>query len=60
MNLYQEGVKIPIDNDPLHKSKIMQRYLEQNFMNVIDWPSYSPELNPVAGPRPLIRPRVPP
>ena len=45
--MYPEGVKLAIDNHPVHNSKRVQKYIEQNFMNTLDWPSYSPDLNPI-------------
>jgi transposase len=35
------------DNDPKHTSKRAKDFLEKNVPKVIDWPSYSPDLNPI-------------
>src|SRR5438477_42716 len=35
------------DNDPKHTSKIAKAFLETNVSEVIDWPSNSPDLNPI-------------
>ena len=35
------------DNDPKHKSKIATECLERLKINVIDWPTQSPDLNPI-------------
>ena len=35
------------DNDPKHTSKITTKYLEDNNVMVLDWPSNSPDLNPI-------------
>lgn len=35
------------DNDPKHTCKIATKYLETNVPEVIDWPSNSPDLNPI-------------
>ena len=35
------------DNDPKHKSKIATQWLQQNRVKVLDWPSNSPDLNPI-------------
>lgn len=35
------------DNDPKHTSRLAKSYLEENFPEVIDWPSCSPDLNPI-------------
>jgi transposase len=35
------------DNDPKHKSKFVTRFLEENGISVLEWPSQSPDLNPI-------------
>ncbi|KAG1167995.1 hypothetical protein G6F70_009369 [Rhizopus microsporus] len=35
------------DNDPKHRSKMTQEWLKSNEVKVIDWPAYSPDLNPI-------------
>ena len=35
------------DNDPKHTAKKNQKYLENKKVNVLDWPSQSPDLNPI-------------
>lgn len=35
------------DNDPKHTSKLIKRYLANKKINVLDWPSQSPDLNPI-------------
>lgn len=35
------------DNDPKHASKVVKDWLEAEKINVIDWPSQSPDLNPI-------------
>lgn len=39
--------KLQMDNDPKHKSKLVKSYLKQEHMFVFDWPSQSPDLNPI-------------
>ena len=34
------------DNDPKHTAKTMQEWLRDKFLNVVEWPSQSPDLNP--------------
>ena len=46
-NLYPEGFVFMQDNDPKHKANITKNYLYKNFMDVLDWPAYSPDLNPI-------------
>ncbi|KAG2455796.1 TCB1 transposase, partial [Polypterus senegalus] len=35
------------DNDPKHTAKISKEWLQDNSMNVLEWPSQSPDLNPI-------------
>jgi len=35
------------DNDPKHTSRVCQTFLNENFPEVLDWPSNSPDLNPI-------------
>jgi transposase len=35
------------DNDPKHKSKYVQDFFAENDIEVLDWPSQSPDLNPI-------------
>lgn len=35
------------DNDPKHTSKLTQKWLSDNDINVLKWPSQSPDLNPI-------------
>ena len=35
------------DNDPKHTARITQEWLETNSIEVLDWPSQSPDLNPI-------------
>ena len=35
------------DNDPKHKSKICQKFLENEKVKVLPWPSQSQDLNPL-------------
>jgi transposase len=35
------------DNDPKHTSKKIQRWLRRSDLNVMRWPSQSPDLNPI-------------
>ena len=34
-----------MDNDPKHTSKVVAKWLKDNEVNVLKWPSQSPELN---------------
>ena len=35
------------DNDPKHKSRIATQWFEDNEMEILRWPSQSPDLNPI-------------
>ena len=35
------------DNDPKHTSKVCQNYVKNKKINVLPWPSQSPDLNPI-------------
>ena len=35
------------DNDPKHITKITKEWLQDNSVNVLEWPSQSPDLNPI-------------
>ena len=35
-----------MDNDPKHTSKVVAKWLKDNKVKVMEWPSQSPDLNP--------------
>ena len=47
LRLYPEGFIFMQDNDPKHTSNIAKNYINSNFMELLDWPPYSPDLNPI-------------
>ena len=36
-----------MDNDPKHTSKVVAKWLKDNQVKVLEWPSQSPDLNPI-------------
>ena len=36
-----------MDNDPKHTSKVVAKWLKDNKVKVLEWPSQSPALNPI-------------
>jgi transposase len=35
------------DNAPIHTAKAVALYFRENSVNVMEWPPYSPDLNPI-------------
>ena len=36
-----------IDNDPKYSSKVVAKWLKNNKVKVLEWPSQSPDFNPI-------------
>ena len=43
----RKGVVFQQDNDPKHTCKLVKKYLEEVGIEVLKWPSSSPDLNPI-------------
>ena len=46
-NLFRGNWRLQQDNDPKHTSRIAKEFLDNNVPEVMDWPSNSPDLNPI-------------
>ncbi|KAI4885106.1 hypothetical protein NFI96_011813 [Prochilodus magdalenae] len=54
-NLFQSALDLRLgrrftfqqDNGPKHTAKITKEWLRNNSVNILDWPSQSPDLNPI-------------
>ena len=38
-----------MDNDPKHTAKVVAKWLKDNKVKELEWPSQSPDLNPIEG-----------
>ena len=45
--LFRNNWRFQQDNDPKHTSHVARAFLNENFPEVMDWPSNSPDLNPI-------------
>lgn len=45
--LFKENFIFQQDNDPKHTAKKVKEYLKNKNITVLDWPSQSPDLNPI-------------
>ena len=46
-NMLRNNWRLQQDNDPKHTSRIAKEFLNNNVPEVMDWPSNSPDLNPI-------------
>ena len=47
LGIWQPGLIFMQDNAPIHKAKKVMEWFNENGIEVIDWPPYSPDLNPI-------------
>jgi len=45
--LFEDGFVLQQDNDPKHTSRHAKRWFDEKNVDVLQWPSYSPDLNPI-------------
>jgi transposase len=45
--VWEPGLIFMQDNAPIHKAKIITKFLKDNGVKVLKWPPYSPDLNPI-------------
>ena len=45
--MFGRNWRLQQDNDPKHTSRVAKDFLAENRITVIDWPSNSPDLNPI-------------
>ena len=47
LGIWQPGLTFMQDNAPIHMAKKVTKWFEENGVTIIDWPPYSPDLNPI-------------
>lgn len=45
--MYGKDWRLQQDNDPKHTSRVAKEFIAQNGIKTMDWPSNSPDLNPI-------------
>ena len=44
---WENKTNLQFDNDPKHKSVQAYEFYQENSIRIINWPIYSPDLNPI-------------
>ena len=39
--------RVQMDNDSKHRSRIVQQFLHEEVLDILEWPSNSPDVNPM-------------
>ena len=48
VNVYHpDGWTLQEDNSPIHRSKLSKSWKESQNLQLLEWPAYSPDLNPI-------------
>ena len=47
LEIWEPGFIFVQDNAPIHTAKKVKKWFDENGITIIDWPPYSPDLNPV-------------
>ena len=47
LGIWEPGLIFMQDNAPIHKAKKVTKWFEDTGITVMDWPPYSPDLNPI-------------
>lgn len=47
LGIYEPGLTFMQDNAPIHAAKKVKKWLEEQGITIMEWPPYSPDLNPI-------------
>lgn len=47
ITIWEPGLEFMQDNAPIHTARLVKKWLGDHEIPVIDWPPYSPDLNPI-------------